>query len=369
MILNDEQQMLADLAERMVADSATVDTLRAIRAGQHQTDHDHALWQTMVESGLSGILVPEAQGGMAFGLVSAGLVARALGKRLALTPFLSTAVLGVVAITSAANAEQQNRWLPAIVEGNLLVALASDEGGKHRPERIEAGATLDQGRYTISGQKTRVIDGANANLLIVSAVHDGMQRLFAVEPQAAGVTVEPVASIDTRSIADVRFDGAAAELLGDDHTTPDAGLDTILNAGRALLAMEMIGLAQGVFDRTLAYLGERKQFGQPIGAFQALQHRAAHLKVEIEISQAMAFQALAAIDQGLPDASRQALAAKARAADTARLASAEGVQMHGGMGMTDEFDIGFFMKRARVAAELMGDANFCGERFARSRGF
>lgn len=365
MILNEEQQMLADLAERMVADSATVDTLRAIRAGEQATDHDQPLWQTMVDSGLSGILVPETHGGMAFGLVGAGLVARALGKRLALTPFLSNAVLGVTAITTAASAEQQSEWLPAIVAGDTRVALASDEGGKHRPERIETRATHNDGSYAISGHKTRVIDAGHANLLIVSALDDGTPRLFAVETDAAGVTVEPTASIDTRSMADVRFEQAQGQRLD----AGEAALHDVLDAGRAVLAMELIGVSQGVFERTLAYLGERKQFGQAIGAFQALQHRAAHLQVEIEISQAMVFQALAALDERAPDASRQVLAAKARAADTARLASAEGVQMHGGMGMTDEFDIGFFMKRAHVASELMGDANFCAERFARSRGY
>ena len=365
MILNEEQQMLADLAERIFADKASVDTLRAIRGGSHGNDYDQDLWQAMVESGLTGLLVPEDRGGMEFGLVSAGLVAREVGRRLALTPFLSTAVLGAIAIGRGGNDDQKSRWLGPIASGELIVALALDESAKHRPERVATQATTAGDCYTVTGQKTLVLDAANAGVFIVSAMLDGTPRLFAVEIGAGTVDVEPVVSLDTRSMADVRFDAAQAELLdGDDNT-----LDAVLDAGRAMLAMELVGLSRAVFERTLTYLSERKQFGQRIGSFQALQHRAAHLSVEIEISEAMAFQALAAFDSGADDASQQILAAKARAAETARLASAEGVQMHGGMGMTDEFDIGFFMKRARAASELFGDANFCTERFARAKGY
>ena len=365
MILNEEQQMLADLAERIFADKASVDTLRAIRGGSHGNDYDQDLWQAMVESGLTGLLVPEDRGGMEFGLVSAGLVAREVGRRLALTPFLSTAVLGAIAIGRGGNDDQKSRWLGPIASGELIVALALDESAKHRPERVATQATAAGDCYTVTGQKTLVLDAANAGVFIVSAMLDGTPRLFAVEIGAGTVDVEPVVSLDTRSMADVRFDAAQAELLdGDDNT-----LDAVLDAGRAMLAMELVGLSRAVFERTLTYLSERKQFGQRIGSFQALQHRAAHLSVEIEISEAMAFQALAAFDSGADDASQQILAAKARAAETARLASAEGVQMHGGMGMTDEFDIGFFMKRARAASELFGDANFCTERFARAKGY
>jgi alkylation response protein AidB-like acyl-CoA dehydrogenase len=365
MILNEEQQMLADLAERIFADKASVDTLRAIRGGSHGNDYDQDLWQAMVESGLTGLLVPEDRGGMEFGLVSAGLVAREVGRRLALTPFLSTAVLGAIAIGRGGNDDQKSRWLGPIASGELIVALALDESAKHRPERVATQATTAGDCYTVTGQKTLVLDAANAGVFIVSAMLDGTPRLFAVEIGAGTVDVEPVVSLDTRSMADVRFDAAQAELLdGGDNT-----LDAVLDAGRAMLAMELVGLSRAVFERTLTYLSERKQFGQRIGSFQALQHRAAHLSVEIEISEAMAFQALAAFDSGADDASQQILAAKARAAETARLASAEGVQMHGGMGMTDEFDIGFFMKRARAASELFGDANFCTERFARAKGY
>ncbi|MES1952101.1 acyl-CoA dehydrogenase [Salinisphaera sp. S4-8] len=365
MILNEEQQMLADLAERLFADKASVDTLRAIRAGSHGSDYDRELWQAMVESGLTGILVPEDHGGMDFGLVSAGLVAREVGRRLALTPFLSTAVLGALAISRAGNEAQKSRWLGGIASGECIMALAVDEHAKHRPERVSTQATASGDGYTITGYKTLVLDAANADVLIASAMLDDKPRLFAIEAADAGVDIEPVVSLDTRSMADVHLDGASGQLLDGD----EAVLDTVLDAGRAMLAMELVGLARAVFERTLSYLRERKQFGQPIGAFQALQHRAAHLSVEIEISEAMAFQALAAFDTQAPDAGKQILAAKARAAETARLGSAEGVQMHGGMGMTDEFDIGFFMKRARAASELLGDANFCTERFARASGY
>lgn len=365
MILSEEQQMLADLAERLFQDKASIVTLREIRAGSRDEEYDTALWQAMIESGFTGILVPEAQGGLAFGLVSAGLVAREIGRRLALTPFLSTAVLGATAIGRAGSRQQQSQWLPQIADGSLIVALACDEGAKHRPDRITTRAVANGDGFRISGDKTLVIDGPNADVLLVSAITDGVARLFAVHASAPGVTIEPVATLDTRSVADVRLDDVVGEPLPEDDTALAAVLDT----GRAVLAAELVGLARAVFERTLTYLNERKQFGVPIGAFQVLQHRAAHLLVEIEMSEAMTFQALAAHDEGGDDASRQILAAKARAADTARLACAEAVQMHGGMGMTDEFDIGFFMKRARAASETFGDANYCAERFAQARGY
>lgn len=366
MLLSEEQQMVADLAERLLADKADVDTVRAIRDGRVEDKYDRALWAAVAEAGLTGIVVPEAHGGMAFGLVGGGLVAREIGRRLAMTPYVSSAIIAATALARGANDTQRARWLPGIASGRLIATLACDEGRRHRPQAIRTRASDEADGCRIKGEKTLVLDALDADLLLVSAIGNGGQaRLFAVDAQTQGVHIEPTRLLDSRSAARVRFDAALAEPLDG----ADDALDTTLRAGRAILAAELVGIAKAVFERTLTYLHERKQFGQPIGAFQALQHRAAHVGVEIAIAEAMAFRALAACDAQADDAEAQVFAAKAKAADVARLATAEAVQMHGGMGMTDEFDIGLFMKRARAAGETLGDANYCADAFARWQGY
>ncbi len=365
MQLNDEQQMLQDMAVRLFSDKAPISSLPQPRASNDPKGYDADLWQAMVEAGMTGILVSEAHGGMDFGLLGAGLVAREIGRTLAMTPFLSTAVLGATALTTGGTEAQREQWLPAIVEGRALIALAVDEGAKHRPEAIATQARQASDDWAISGDKVLVLDGHVADLLLVSARDGQNTALFAIDPNASGVTIERTNLADSRNAARIHFDNAPAQPLADGA----AALDATLRAGRAIVAAELAGLSKEIFERTLKYLGERKQFGRLIGTFQALQHRAAHLSVEIAMNEALALQALDACDRGAADADSQVLAAKAKAAQVARLAAAEGVQMHGGIGMTDEFDIGFFMKRARAAGETLGDANYCADRFAHQKGY
>ncbi|ROO30804.1 acyl-CoA dehydrogenase family protein [Salinisphaera orenii] len=366
MLLNDDQRMLADLAARLFTDKADPDTVRAIRDGRIDSGYDQTLWQAMGEAGLTGILVPEAHGGMDFGLVGAGLVAREAGRRLAMTPYVSSAVLAATALGAADDDDLRARWLPGIADASAIATLACDEGRHHRPHdlatRAEAGG--DDG-WHLQGEKTLVNDAAQADLLLVSA-HDGDgPRLFAVEAGAAGLTIESTQLLDSRSCARITLEHTPAQPLGAGRPA----LDASLRAGRAVLAAELVGIAREVFARTLGYLHERRQFGRAIGSFQALQHRAAHLSVEIEMAEALAFRALEACDRDEPGADALVPAAKAKAAAVARLTAAEGVQMHGGMGMTDEFDIGLFMKRARAAGHALGDYRYCTDAFARARGY
>ena len=370
MLLNDDQRMLADLAARLFTDKADPDTVRAIRDGRIDSGYDQTLWQAMGEAGLTGILVPEAHGGMDFGLVGAGLVAREASRRLAMTPYVSSAVLAVTALGAADDDALRARWLPALADAGAIATLACDEGRHHRPHdpatRAVAGG---DGGWHLQGEKTLVSDAAEADLLLVSADDgdgdgDG-PRLFAVEAGAAGLTIESTQLLDSRSCARITLDRTPAQPLGAGR----AALDASLRAGRAVLAAELVGIAREVFARTLDYLHERRQFGRAIGSFQALQHRAAHLSVEIEIAEALAFRALEACDRNDPGADALVPAAKAKAAAVARVAAAEGVQMHGGMGMTDEFDIGLFMKRARAAGHALGDDRYCTDAFARARGY
>jgi alkylation response protein AidB-like acyl-CoA dehydrogenase len=273
----------------------------------------------------------------------------------------------------AGSESQKEQYLPAIAAGELVATLALDEGPKHRPAHVACTARSEGDGFRLTGTKSYVVDGHVAALLVVAARTSGAAgdasgiTLFLVDANAAGVKRERIVTVDSHNAARVSFENVelgADAVLG----AVDAGagvLDAVLDAGRAALAFELLGAAEEAFARTTQYLKERTQFGKYIGEFQALQHRAAHLYCELEITRAAAMKAAQALDGGAADASRIVSIAKARAGETATLAVQEGVQMHGGIGMTDEFDMGFFMKRVRVAQELLGDSNFHADRLAR----
>ncbi|MEL6745486.1 MAG: acyl-CoA dehydrogenase family protein, partial [Pseudomonadota bacterium] len=337
------------------------------------------LWASMAEMGWAGIAVPEAHGGADFGLVGAGIVAEEMGKTLTASPFLSSSVLGAVALTRFGSADQQTTHLPGLASGTHLLALAVDEGRKHGPAKTALSAKRHGNGFQLNGTKAFVVDGPTADQFIVAARTSGAPgdehgiTLFLVPADAAGLSRETRETVDSRGVAELQFDAVdvtADAVLGevDQGYSP---LETILNAGRAVLAAEMVGHASAAFDMTVAYISERKQFGVPVGSFQALQHRAAHLLTEIEMAKAVTLAALQAFDAGEDEhtLSRVVSIAKAKVGQVALLAAQEGIQMHGGMGMTDAFDIGLYIKRVRVASELFGDASFHGNRLAETLGF
>ena len=368
LVLNDEQRMLQDSARAFISENAPVAHLRALRDGRDDTGFSRDLWRKFAEMGFSGILIPEGQGGSGLGVVEAGVIAEELGRTLAPSPFLSTAVLAAAAIRRGGNAAQQAALLPKIAAAERVVALALDEGVKHRPGAIATKAVRDGAGYRIDGDKTLVVDGHVADTLIVAArvAGDGDPvALFLVDAKAPGVALERTVMVDAHNAARVRLSGvrvAGDALLG--SVEGAALLEEVLDIGRAVLASELLGIADEVFARTLTYLKERKQFGRIIGEFQALQHRASELFCDIEMTRAIVIRALQAVDEDPVKARDLVSAAKARACTTANRAVQEGVQMHGGMGMTDQFDIGLFMKRARVVQELLGDAHFHADRHA-----
>ncbi|MEZ5730126.1 MAG: acyl-CoA dehydrogenase [Burkholderiaceae bacterium] len=255
-----------------------------------------------------------------------------------------------------------------------MLALAIDEHAKHRPERIATRVHAQNGGWRLDGQKCFVVDGHVAEAMIVSARDDdGATRLLLVPTDADGVEIERTIMVDAHNAARVRFAGVSLPADAELGAQPgDEALAGALDSGRAMLAAELLGLADEAFERTLRYLAERRQFGRAIGEFQALQHRAAHLYCELEVTRAAVLHALQALDDPEADTRARAEAvavAKARACASATLAVQEGVQMHGGIGMTDEFEIGFFMKRARAATELLGDDAFHAEQLARLRAY
>lgn len=376
LVLTDEQAMIREAADGFFAAEAAVSELRRLRDANDATGFSRDLWKKMAEMGFAGVLVPEAHGGSGLGLVAANLIQEAVGRNLSLSPFLSTAVLGATAL-AAANDEQQAALLPKLAAGELLLALASDEASRHAPHRIRTRAEAAGNGFRLTGAKTFVLDGHVADRLIVAArtsgeddARDGI-TLFLVDPKAAGVDVRRTIMVDSRNAAAIRFDGVqvdGADVIGAVGEGA-AILDRVLDAGRTCLAAEMVGVSAQSFSMTVSYLKEREQFGRKIGSFQALQHRAAQLFCEIELAKSATLKAAQALDAGDKDAPLYASLAKAKAGAVARLATNEGVQMHGGIGMTDEFDIGFYMKRARAAETSFGDLSFHGDRLARMLGY
>ncbi|MFL0413839.1 acyl-CoA dehydrogenase family protein [uncultured Sphingomonas sp.] len=373
LFLNEDQTMLRDTARDFVADSAPVSHMRKLRDDNDQTGFSRDLWKQFADMGFTGILIDEAQGGLGLGHVEAGLVLEEIGRNLSPSPFLQTAVAAVEAMKGTPHAE---RWFPGILAGETVAALAIDEGAKHRNSVAMKAERAGNG-FKLTGAKQFVHHGHVADVVIVAARtagaaddQDGV-TLFAVPKNAAGMTAKAERLTDASLAARIEFAGVEVDadaVIGE----VDAGrtpLDRLLRAGRAGAAAEMLGVGAGAMDMTVNYLKERKQFGVLIGSFQALQHRASHLYSEMEVARAAVLKAQQLLDAGDEKADAAVSVAKAMTGLATMLSVQEGIQMHGGIGMTDEYDIGFYMKRQRVLAELFGDANFHADRLARAAGY
>jgi alkylation response protein AidB-like acyl-CoA dehydrogenase len=368
LVLTEEETMLADMARGFLEDAAPVSAFRKMRdAGQ---THDAKLWKQMAEMGWAGVLVPEAAGGSDMGFAAANVIAQEMGKTLVVSPFLSTAVMAATALRQVSDA-RAHEALVRIASGDVTYALAVDEGIKHDPDATAMEAKADGNGFRLTGKKTFVVDGAMADrLLVLARTAEGL-TLFDIPADRAGVTRVQSNMIDARDAAKITFENVEAtgeDVLGQVDSAMTV-LRPALQAGQAALAAEMAGLAAGAFGMTVGYLKERKQFGTEIGRFQALQHRAAHLWCETEVTASAILNAGRMLDSDPENAGLAVSLAKARATATATLAVQEGVQMHGGIGMTDAYDMGFFMKRARVGAEWLGDYSYHAEKIAAFRGF
>ncbi len=373
----DDQAMLAETASQFMAEEGAISKqLRHWRDRDCTDGFGHALWKQMAEMGFTGLLVPEADGGLGMGHVEAGIVLEEIGRNLTPSPFLTSSVLAATALQAGSN-DLKGRWLPGLIAGDSVFAVAVDEGAKHRPERIRTRAEKSGNGFRLSGQKDFVVQGASADVLVVAARTSGADEdadgitLFAVPKDAANMSHQPVRLVDSSMATHTKFDGV--ELDGDAVIGEvDGGrevLERMLMAGRVGAAAEGVGVARGAMDMTVGYLKQRKQFGKLIGEFQALQHRAAHLYSEVEIARAAVIKAAQLLDAGSENADLMASVAKAKVAKTARLAVQEGVQMHGGIGMTDEYDIGLYMKRDRALQEFLGDQYYHANRVAELSGY
>jgi alkylation response protein AidB-like acyl-CoA dehydrogenase len=376
LFLTEEQSMLRDTARQFVSETAPVSHMRSLRDADDPTGFSRDLWKQFAEMGFTSILIPEDEGGLGLGHVEAGVVLEEIGRNLTPSPFLPTSVGAVEALKTGGAALRQ-AWFPRIASGDAVAALAIDEGAKHRPAQIALTAERSGNGFKLTGAKTFVAHGHVADLLIVAArtagspgEEDGL-TLFAVEKGAANLSASPERLTDASLAARFEFNGVEvdADAVIGEVDQGWTGLSRLLSAGRAGASAEMLGVGGGAMDMTVGYLKDRKQFGVPIGSFQALQHRAAHLYSEMEVSRAAVLKAQQLLDAQDPNAERASLVAKAMTGLAATLAVQEGVQMHGGIGMTDEYDIGFYMKRGRVLAELFGDTNWAADQLARMSGY
>ena len=372
LILNEEQQSLKDIAREFLQKNAPVTHFREIRDTKNELGYDEALWKEMVDLGWSGILIPEEYGGFDFGMVGMGSIFEEMGKTLTPSPLFSTGVLGASLISLGGNNSQKQSLLPKIVDGNLTTALALEEGNRHSPYSINTKAVKDGDNFKISGKKTFVIDGHTAGLLIVAARTDGSIddssgiSLFLVDPNSKGIEITKTSMVDSRNAASIQFKDAivsSSEILGEQNN--GAGiLEEVLDRAQIAISAEMLGNASQAFDITLEYLKERKQFGAVIGTFQALQHRAAEMYSELELTKSSVIAACNAVDENSNDLKRMASLAKFKAGETNYLVTNEAVQMHGGVGVTDEYDVGLYMKRARVTEQIFGNSEYHLDRYA-----
>ena len=371
LILTEEQTMLKDAADGFLSENAPIAHFRKLRDSNDADGVSRDLWKAFGEMGFAGVIIPEEHGGSALGAVEAGIVAESLGRTLTPSPFFGTGILSARILIDGGSSDQQAAWLPRIAAGEAILSLAVDEGPKHQPSRIATTAERSGNGFKLNGAKGFVLDGHIADALIVAAKTDDGLSLFLVDPKTAGVEIERTVMVDAHNAAritltDVQVDADA--LIGE-AGAGEAVLEGALNLGRACVAACLTGAGDQAFATTVEYLKTRKQFGKLIGEFQALQHRAAHLFTELELAKAATLGALQRLDAGAPKADLAVSVAKAKAGRVAELAVQEAVQMHGGVGMTDEFDVGLFMKRVRVLNELLGDAGFHAEKLAKAGGY
>ena len=373
MLLSQEQELLKDSAIAFLAEEAPVAQQRRLRDEKVGQGFDTQLWQQMVEMGWPVAVLPEEHDGLAAGYLGMGSVFEAIGRNLSAQPLLSQAIIAPELLIRAGSPAQQEQWLPLLAAGEARIALATDEqSGLHLPAKLNTVAAKSSTGWSLSGEKFFVIDGVGADAFVVLAASgEGAPGLWLVPANTQGVTVQRQSLIDSRNMARVQFDQVAltAEMALVAMPATKA-LDEVLDRARACLASEALGLMREVFERTVAYLKERVQFDVLIGSFQALQHRASRLYVELELLESCVLAAHEAIDSGKEAQVAELVSmAKAKASDLCEKLCNEAIQLHGGIGVTDELDIGLFFKRARVLQRLLGDGGFHRTRFAQLKGF
>jgi acyl-CoA dehydrogenase len=345
--------MIAESIGVLLSRRSPVTAFRAMRDSGDVKQTDLTLWAELIEAGFALPQVPASAGGHGMGFMAAGLVAEAVGRNLAATPSHAAAMAAYI-LQQADRPEALQLLL-----GGTIFAFAHDEKLRHNPA-CDSKVVAEGERLRLSGSKRFVAEGGLADWIIVVAMKDGEPCLVQVRSAAAGVHIRPLPLIDHHNAADIAFEDVELgqqDILAVGQSARDA-VATALDIGRVLVSAELLGIAQEAFDRTIAYLKEREQFGAKIGSFQALQHRASRLYIALQIARAVVIKALRALDEDANTAGPAASLAKAKLTETARQILNEALQMHGGVGVTDDFDIGLFFKRARALGDWLGDDYF-----------
>lgn len=369
-VLTEEQTMLHDAAQSWARKKSPVTAFRRMRDSGVANGFDAAVWQEMAEMGWPGVLIPEEFGGVGFGYLAMGLILEEIGRTLTASPLLASALAGAAAITLGGSEAQKAEWLPGIAEGKVVATLAVDEAARHMPQNV--ATSLINGK--LNGRKLFVLEGMAADVFIVSArvsgdlgAQDGIE-LFLVPATAKGVKRERLSLADNRGVANVTFENVEVSETSRLNGGYDL-LEKVLDRARAGFAAEMLGAATQAFEVTVEYLKTRVQFGQPIGSFQALQHRAAVMLTNLELARSTVETALSGIDADRPNVAELVSIAKAKVGDTLHVISNEMVQMHGGIGMTDAHDAGLYLKRARSCEAIFGNQAYHRDRYARLNGY
>lgn len=371
LVLNEEQQMLKDSSREFLKTNADVSVLRSLRDEKDLKGYSDAAWNQMKEMGWSALAIPEAYGGLGFGYTGLGQILEETGRSLSNSPLISNVLLAASIINESGNEKLKESLLPAIADGNKVFSVAIEESNGHRPYICETDITSSSTGAVISGKKKFVLNGHTADHLIVSAQNADGMYLYIVDANASGVVRNKKRMMDDRYVCEIDFQDVS---VGDEHMLcgPENSLQALekgLDIGRIGISAEMLGIMQESFDRTMSYLKERVQFGKSIGTFQALQHRAADMFCEIELCKSLVLKSLQAIDEGVEDLAPYASMTKAKVGEILQHVTNECVQLYGGIGVTDDEEIGFYMKRARVAQQTFGDYSYHVERFARINGF
>ena len=375
--LTDEQSLMRDQAKTWASKQASVAKFREMRDSGIEQCYDDQTWSEIIEMGWTGILVPEEYGGSELDYLTFGIVLEELGRQLTASPLFASALVGATALNIAGNDAQKQTFLPQIVNGSSILTLAIDETNQHAPTQVTLKAEATDAGYRLNGSKGFVLEGMAASMFVVTtrtSAEPGDTNgitLFLVSADSPGITRERISTMDSRGYANITFNNVEVSteaVLGivDQGWEP---LDAILDRARAGLGAEMLGCAAQAFDMTLEYLKTREQFGKVIGSFQALGHRAAALFTGLELARSCAEAALQAIDEEVHNIPQMCSLSKSRLSDYLHEMSTQLIQIHGGIGMTDEFDAGFYLKRARALEGRYGNAGFHRNRYAAALGY
>ena len=376
LVLNEEQVFLKDSAKKFASEKTPTTHFREVRDSEIDNCYDDKIWQEMVSLGWTGILVPEEFGGSNFGVAGISSILEELGRTLTPSPLFSTAVVGVSLIKHASDAVKKD-ILTKVVQDGLRLCFAIEESNHHDPVKISCEAKKDGSDFIISGEKSFVIDGGFADKVIVACRTSGEEgakdglSLFVLDSDSNGLTITPTKMVDSRNAANMKLENVKVSsdmLIGKEDDAYEI-IESVLDISRAAISSEMLGSALQAYEITLDYLKEREQFGSKIGSFQALQHRAAIMFSELELCKSCVIESITSFDEGGNDSERLASLSKAKVGEVFHLISNESVQMHGGIGVTDEYDIGLYLKRARVAEQIFGDSNFHKNRYAELTGY